>query len=76
MSPQGSDHMKLVKSLEGKDTGWCTAGASTAKTQLEGGDFYLYYSYDSEGNPTIPRIAIRMEEIILERFEELLKNKI
>ena len=59
--PQGSDHMKLVKSLEGKGTGWCTAGASTAKHQLEMGDFYVYYSYDSEGNPTIPRIAIRME---------------
>lgn len=27
---QGSDHMPLVKSLEGKNTGWCTAGESTA----------------------------------------------
>ena len=59
--PQGSDHMKLVKTLEGKGTGWCTAGENTAKKQLEGGDFYVYYSYDHDGKPTIPRIAIRME---------------
>ncbi len=59
--PQGSDHMKLVKAIEGKGTGWCTAGESTAETQLERGDFYVYYSYDLEGKPTIPRIAIRME---------------
>ena len=59
--PQGSDHMKLVKTLEGKGTGWCTAGESIAKKQLEKGDFYVYYSYDSKGNPSIPRIAIRME---------------
>ncbi len=58
---QGSDHMLLVKSLEGRGTGWCTVGEKTAKTQLENGDFHVYYSYDSEGNPTIPRIAIRME---------------
>ncbi len=58
---RGTDHMQLVKSLEGKGTGWCTAGESTAKSQLAKGDFYVYYSNDSDGNPTIPRIAIRME---------------
>lgn len=56
-----SDHMPLVKSLGGKGTGWCTAGEETAKTQLQGGDFYVYYSYDKQGSPTIPRAAIRME---------------
>jgi hypothetical protein len=32
---QGSDHMPLVSSLEGHGTGWCTAGESTAKAQLQ-----------------------------------------
>jgi hypothetical protein len=60
--PQGSDHMPLIQSLQGHGTGWCTAGESTAKTQLQGGDFHVYYSNDQEGKPTIPRAAIRMEE--------------
>ncbi len=53
---------KLFESLEGKGTGWCTAGRSTAETQVESGDFYVYYTYDKDENPTQPRIAIRMEE--------------
>lgn len=57
-----SNHMPLVESLQGHGTGWCTAGEETAKTQLKGGDFYVYYSYDKEGKPTIPRAAIRMEQ--------------
>ena len=59
--PKGSDHMKLVKSIQGKGTGWCTAGEDIAKNQLSHGDFYVYYSYDKNNQPTIPRIAIRME---------------
>jgi len=58
---QGSDHMSLVESIQGHGTGWCTAGESTAKAQLETGDFYVYYSQDQEGEDTIPRVAIRME---------------
>jgi hypothetical protein len=58
---QGSDHMPLVESLQGHGTGWCTAGESTAKTQLANGDFYVFYSYDEKGNPIIPRAAIRMQ---------------
>ena len=58
---QGSNPDKLVKSLEGKGTGWCTAGASTAKIQLEEGDFYVYYTKDSNGEYKQPRIAIRMD---------------
>lgn len=60
--PQGSDHMPLVRSLQGHGTGWCTAGESTAQAQLADGDFYVYYSHDAQGNPTVPRAAIRMEE--------------
>lgn len=58
---QGSDATPLVESLQGHGTGWCTAGESTARAQLEGGDFYVFYSLDSQGQPTIPRVAIRME---------------
>ena len=59
---QGDDQaaQKLFESLEGKGTGWCTAGKSTAETQIESGDFYVYYTNDSSGEPTQPRLAIRM----------------
>lgn len=53
---------RLFESLQGKGTGWCTAGRSTAETQIESGDFYVYYTYDTEGKPSQPRVAIRMEE--------------
>jgi len=52
---------RLYDSLQSKGTGWCTAGESTARTQIEHGDFHVYYTYDADGNPTQPRIAIRME---------------
>lgn len=55
------DAEKLFESLEGKGTGWCTAGRSTAETQIESGDFYVYYTNDSSGEPTQPRLAIRMD---------------
>ena len=58
--PKGADHMPLVESLQGHGTGWCTAGESTAAAQLQGGDFYVYYSFDEKGNARIPRAAIRM----------------
>lgn len=58
---KGQDHMPLVESLQGHGTGWCTAGESTAKTQLSNGDFYVYYSKDKDGKDKIPRVAIRME---------------
>ena len=56
----GSDYMPLWESLQGKNTGWCTAGKETAKTQLAGGDFYVYYTKDENGEYKNPRIAIRM----------------
>ena len=60
---QGNDEdaEALFQSLDGKGTGWCTAGKSTAKTQIESGDFYVYYTYDKDNKPTQPRIAIRMD---------------
>lgn len=59
---KGSDHSPLVRSLEGRNTGWCTAGESTAMSQLALGDFHVYYSLDAKGLATIPRVAIRMED--------------
>jgi len=60
---RGSDATPLYDSLQGHTLEWCTAGAlSTAQSQVEGGDFYVYYSLDASGEPTIPRIAIRMED--------------
>jgi hypothetical protein len=60
---QGQDGAaeKLFQSLEGKGTGWCTAGRSTAEVQVESGDFYVYYTNDANGEPTQPRLAIRMD---------------
>ena len=58
---QGSDHMPLVNSLKGYNTGWCTAGESTAESQLKCGDFYVYYTLDEKNEYKVPRIAIRME---------------
>ena len=58
---KGSDPIPLWKSLQNKGTAWCTKGLGTAQTQLEGGDFYTYYTLDKTGNPTVPRIAIRMQ---------------
>ena len=58
---QGSDYNILRDSLQGYYTGWCTAaGENFAKDQLAGGDFYVYYSLDKNGEAKIPRIAIRM----------------
>ena len=59
---KGSNPEILYNDIHGKGTGWCTAGGlETAKTHIEGGDFYVYYTKDKEGNYTQPRIAIRKE---------------
>jgi hypothetical protein len=47
----------LLESLEGQGTGWCTATEGVARTQLQQGDFYIYYNKDKEGNRTKPRAA-------------------
>jgi len=57
---QGSDYIPLVQSIRGRGTGWCTAGENTAKSQLAGGDFYVFYSHNDDNQPINPRIAIRM----------------
>ena len=59
---QGSDAKPLYESLQGHGTGWCTAGESVAKTQLQAGEFHVFYTKDKQGLNKIPRIAIRMQE--------------
>ena len=59
---RGSDHIPLVKSLQGYNTGWCTTGEMTAKWQLSQGDFYVYYTYNENEEAVVPRIAIRMDD--------------
>ncbi len=58
---QGSDYHPLLESLQGKNTGWCTAGETVAREQLENGDFYVYYTKDKNNEYKDPRIAIRMD---------------
>lgn len=58
---KGSNPKLLVDSLIGYNTGWCTAGETTAAYQLERGDFYVYYTLDENNEYKVPRIAIRME---------------
>ena len=72
---QGSDHMPLVKSLQGYNTGWCTAGESTAKSQLANGDFYVYYTMDENNEYKVPRIAIRMENGRIGEIRGIAKNQ-
>lgn len=59
--PQGNNHAiakSLADSLHGRGTGWCTSSQEMASLQLQGGDFYVYYSCDRFGKNTIPRLAI------------------
>ncbi len=58
---KNSDATPLVKSLEGHPLEWCIRDFTTAQNYLQGGNFYLYYSLDQQGQPAIPRAAIRME---------------
>lgn len=72
---QGTDHMPLVKSLHGYNTGWCTAGEATAKYQLENGDFYVFYTLDDKNEYKVPRIAIRMEGNRIGEIRGVAKNQ-
>ena len=57
----GDDTSTLVKSLLGKGTEWCIRGISTARSYLEHGNIYIYYTKDNDSKLSIPRIAIRMK---------------
>ena len=61
------DAYKLWNSVIYKNTFWCTRERDICINQICGGgkykagDFYVYYTNDTNDNPTIPRIAIRFE---------------
>lgn len=63
---QKAEYQKLCDSLQGYNTGWCTASSMMARSQIcggdgyLGGDFYVYYTKDKNGEYKVPRIAIRM----------------
>ena len=58
---QDSNAAPLVKSIEGYPLEWCTVDLATAQGQLNGGDFYVYYSINEAGDAVIPRLAMRMK---------------
>ena len=58
---QGENYQKLWESLQGYNTGWCTAGEETCRSQVKNGDFYVYYTKDKDGEYKVPRLAIRMD---------------
>lgn len=55
---QGSDPHEIVATLAGKGTEWCTAGLDVATTQLQSGEFWIYYTYDDQKQPVDPRVAV------------------
>ena len=56
---RGSDPTALVAAIGGHGTDWCTAEIGTALAHLSVGDFHVFFSFDRELRPTIPRVAIR-----------------
>ncbi|MBR2840533.1 MAG: hypothetical protein IKF01_01535 [Bacilli bacterium] len=57
---KNSDYKLLVKDIRGKYTGWCTERDTWAKDYLSKSDFHIFYTKDSEGKYTNPRITIRV----------------
>ena len=55
---KGSDPKELVRAIRNFPTGWCIAGEGTAASYLSHSDIWIYFSEDTNGNPTIPRAAI------------------
>ncbi|OGL73198.1 hypothetical protein A3D73_00270 [Candidatus Uhrbacteria bacterium RIFCSPHIGHO2_02_FULL_60_44] len=55
---KGAD--KLYESMQGKGTGWCVEGKTTAHSYIDQGDFHVYYSNDAKGDPVQPRLAIQL----------------
>lgn len=54
------DAEQMISSLRDKYTDWCIEGEGVGKDKLNEGDINIYYTYDKSGNPTDPRLCIRM----------------
>ena len=62
-SDHHDDAQALSEFIRTYRTGWCTAGAETASTQLSTGDFYVWCSTNPDnGRDEVPRVAVRMEQ--------------
>ncbi|MEZ6330460.1 MAG: hypothetical protein R3B12_00360 [Candidatus Saccharimonadales bacterium] len=61
---------RLSESLQGYGTGWCTAGEETAILQLQGGDFYVYYTRDEADKDRVPGWLFVWKTIKLLKSEE------
>ena len=73
---QGDDYKPLLESLQGYNTGWCTAGEEKCKIHLKSGDFYVYYTKNENGNYKVPRLAIRMDgETKIEEIKGVAKGQ-
>ena len=55
---KGSDPSKLVEAIKNFPTGWCISAMGTAASYLEVSDIHIYFSYDKDDDPTIPRAVI------------------
>ncbi len=63
---QGSDPAIMQKTLEGKRSNLCIAsGDIHAASYLSKGDMYIYYSEDVNGEPTVPRVAISVQDDVV-----------
>lgn len=61
-----SDPSVLYGDLQGFGLTWCTAtGYDTTVAHLAGGDFYVFYTEDSDEKRIVPRVAVRMENGIV-----------
>lgn len=69
------DAKKLVESLEGKGTGWCIASLTIAKSYLELGSMHIFYTKDSRGNYTKPRVCIRQKYNAIAEVRGIEKNQ-
>jgi hypothetical protein len=56
--PKGSDEQKVVDVLAQYGTGWCIRGKGSAKQYLKTSDLEIYFSFDQDGRPVVPRIVI------------------
>lgn len=74
--PKGSNPQELYDSLQGYPLEWCTAtNIETARDQLQGGDFHVYYSQDERGIAITPRVAIRMTGDNISEIRGIEKNQ-
>ena len=56
---KSGEGIRLTNDLKGKDTGWCIKNIYEAAEFLEVGNIKIYYTKDSDGSYSVPRLALR-----------------